>query len=82
MEFIPIKTRIMQPPKDDLYPLLDEYLTDVEENDVVLISSKVLAIHQGRCIRRSGGEKRQMRRTWGSDATSDGYRIQWRLPLR
>lgn len=50
MQYIPIKTRIMQPPKDDMYTLLDEYLTDVREGDMVLITSKIVAIHQGQCI--------------------------------
>lgn len=40
----------MQPPKDDMYTLLDEYLTDVREGDMVLITSKIVAIHQGQCI--------------------------------
>lgn len=50
MELIPIKTRIMHPPKDDLYDLLDTYVKDLQEGDIVLITSKVLAIHQGRCV--------------------------------
>lgn len=53
MEFIPIKTRIMKPPQDDLLAVLDESLTDVREGDVVLISSKVVAIHEGRCLEKS-----------------------------
>ena len=60
MEFIPIKTRIMQPPQDDLFVVLDEYLTDVKEGDVVLISSKVLAIHQGRCVPTEGTNKDEL----------------------
>ncbi len=57
MEFIPIKTRILQPPQDDLFAVLDESLTIVEEGDVVLVSSKVIAIHQGRCIPIEGTDK-------------------------
>lgn len=49
MQYIPVKTRIMQPPKDDLYDLLDEYLIGVQEGDMILITSKIIAIHQGRC---------------------------------
>jgi len=40
----------MLPPKDDLFAVLDESLTDVQEGDIILITSKVVAIHQGRCI--------------------------------
>ena len=50
MELIPIKTRIFQPPKDDMYTLFDAYLTDLEEGDIVLVTSKIVAIHQGRCV--------------------------------
>ncbi|NCU41743.1 MAG: hypothetical protein EOM19_03390 [Candidatus Moranbacteria bacterium] len=50
MEVIGIQTRIMRPPKDDIYTLFDESVVDVREKDVILISSKIMAIHQGRCI--------------------------------
>lgn len=50
MEIFPIQTRIMRPPKDDLYAVLDESLSEVREGDVLLVSSKIMAIHQGRCI--------------------------------
>ena len=50
MQFTPIKTRKLLPPKDDLYEVLDAYLPSLEEGDVLLITSKVVAIHQGRCI--------------------------------
>lgn len=50
MHYLPIKTRIMQPPKDDLFTLCDEYLTKLHEGDILLITSKVVSIHQGRCI--------------------------------
>ena len=57
MEYIPIKTRVMQPPQDDLYNVLDEYLTEVKEGDVVLVTSKVVAIHQGQCVPMEGTDK-------------------------
>ncbi len=50
MDWIPIHTKRLEPPKDDLYAVLDESLTDVQEGDIVLVTSKVLAIHQGRCV--------------------------------
>jgi coenzyme F420-0:L-glutamate ligase/coenzyme F420-1:gamma-L-glutamate ligase len=58
MEFIPIKTRILQPPKDDLFSALDESLTDVREGDIILVTSKVVAIHQGRCVKIENGEQK------------------------
>ena len=50
MEIITIKTRPLLPPQDNLFPILDEVLTDLKERDVICITSKVLAIHQGRSI--------------------------------
>jgi len=51
MQFIPIKTRKFLPPKDDLYQLLDEFLPPLKEKDILFITSKIISIHQGRCIK-------------------------------
>jgi len=50
MDFIKVKTRVMQPPKDDLYGVMDAAMPKLREGDIVLITSKVVSIHQGRCI--------------------------------
>lgn len=52
MDFIPIKTRKFVPGKDrgQLLKLLDDYLPRLQEKDVVVITSKIVAIHQGRCV--------------------------------
>lgn len=50
MQILPVKTRILRPPKDDLLAALDDALPPIREQDVVLITSKVVSIHQGRCI--------------------------------
>ena len=50
MQVIPIKTRILTPPQDDLLSVMDEYLVDVQEGDIIAISSKVVAIHEGRSV--------------------------------
>ena len=60
MEFIPIRTRVMNPPQDDLVGVLDEYLTELKNGDVVLISSKVVAIHQGRSVLVSEANKEEL----------------------
>jgi F420-0:gamma-glutamyl ligase len=57
MELIPIKTRTLHPPKDDLYAILDGVLTDVREKDVIIVTSKVVAIHEGRCVPIEGTDK-------------------------
>lgn len=51
MKFIPIKTRILTPPKDTIFEVLDESLPKLKNGDIVFITSKILAIHQGRCIK-------------------------------
>lgn len=57
MQYIPIKTRILLPPQDDLLAVLDEFLVDIKEYDIILISSKVVAISEGRCILKSAVDK-------------------------
>jgi len=44
-----IKTRRFLPPKDDLWDLLSE-IRNLEENSVMAVTSKVVAIGEGRCI--------------------------------
>ena len=58
MQYIPIKTRIMKPPQDDLFSLLDESITELKEGDVILVTSKIVAIHQGRCVPDDSIDKR------------------------
>lgn len=60
MEFISIKTKVMQPPQDDLWALLDESLKELKDNDIVLVSSKVVAIHQGRSIKIGDIERAEL----------------------
>jgi F420-0:gamma-glutamyl ligase len=46
MTFTTIKTCPMLPPQDDLYAILDIYINDIQDGDVVFITSKIIAIHQ------------------------------------
>ena len=48
LNFIPIQTRIVKPPKDEIWDILDSLV--VQDGDIVFITSKILAIHQGRCV--------------------------------
>lgn len=50
MQLIPVQTRRFELPQDDLFAVLDGALRDVQEGDVVLISSKVVAIGEGRTL--------------------------------
>ncbi len=60
MQLIPVKTRVFYPPQDDLYEILDESLSDVQERDIVLVTSKVVAIHQGRCVSMANVDKEEL----------------------
>ena len=51
MKYIPIQTRAVLPPRDNIYPILDKFLPRLREGDVLFITSKILAIHQGRCVK-------------------------------
>jgi F420-0:gamma-glutamyl ligase len=50
MQFLPIQTRPLLPPKDDLFQIFEESLPDIHDGDILFITSKVVAIHQGRCV--------------------------------
>ena len=50
MQFIKVKTRALIPPKDDLYAAMDAAMPKLREGDIDLITSKVVSIHQGRCV--------------------------------
>ncbi|MFY9457720.1 MAG: coenzyme F420-0:L-glutamate ligase [Candidatus Spechtbacterales bacterium] len=49
----PIKTRPFMPPKDDLFSLLEESIPKrrLKEGSILVVTSKVAAIGEGRCIK-------------------------------
>jgi F420-0:gamma-glutamyl ligase len=47
---IRVKTRPLVPTRDDLYDALDPALPQLLDGDVLAITSKVVAIHRGRCV--------------------------------
>ncbi|MCL2094657.1 coenzyme F420-0:L-glutamate ligase [Candidatus Saccharibacteria bacterium] len=57
-EFIPVQTRIVQPPKDEIWDIIDGL--EVREGDIVFITSKILGIHQGRCVKVGEVEKTEL----------------------
>ncbi|MDD4272080.1 MAG: coenzyme F420-0:L-glutamate ligase [Patescibacteria group bacterium] len=59
MEFIKVKTRAFLPPKDDIFKLFDKFLPSLKQGDILIVTSKILAIHQGRCVKISGKVDRQ-----------------------
>ena len=46
-----IKTKTVNPPKDDLLGKIKIALRSLKEKDIVVIASKVVSIWQGRCVR-------------------------------
>jgi F420-0:gamma-glutamyl ligase len=57
VKFLKVKTRVLVPPKDDLLAVLDEFLPEICNGDILLIATKVLAIHQGRCVSKGKVDK-------------------------
>jgi dihydrofolate synthase / folylpolyglutamate synthase len=51
MIFTPIKTKKLIPPKDNLDKLLNPILLKLKENMIVVITSKVISIVEGNCIK-------------------------------
>ena len=49
LEFIPVKTRIVHPPKDDINDIIDSL--DIKDGDIIFITSKILGLHQGRTVK-------------------------------
>jgi F420-0:gamma-glutamyl ligase len=49
MKIKAIKTRVINPPQDNIYDILDKLWEDLKEKDIIFITSKILAIHQWKC---------------------------------
>ena len=45
-----IKTRVLVPPKDNLWEVLEQSLPKLKENTILTITSKIVSICEGRCI--------------------------------
>ncbi|MBR0424094.1 coenzyme F420-0:L-glutamate ligase [Candidatus Saccharibacteria bacterium] len=58
IEVIPIKTRVVCPPKDEIWDIIDSL--KVSDGDIVFITSKIVAIHQGRTKKTTEIEKRDL----------------------
>ena len=46
-----IKTRALIPPKDDLLSVIKESIFELKEKSIIVITSKVVSIWQGKCIK-------------------------------
>lgn len=50
MKIKAIKTRLARPPKDDLFDIITRSIKNIPEGSILVIASKIVSIHQGRCI--------------------------------
>lgn len=50
MIITPIKTRVLLPPRDDLLSAIKKALPRLKEKTVLVITSKVVSVWQGRCV--------------------------------
>jgi len=60
MQFTAIKTRAMTPPRDNLFAVLDESLPELRERDILVVTSKVVALHEGRSVPIGSIEKDEL----------------------
>lgn len=58
MELIPVRTRALKAPKDNLLPELTKL--KLKEGDILAISSKVVSIHEGRTVPIEGTDKEKL----------------------
>lgn len=58
IEMLPVKTRLVRPPKDEIWDIIDGL--EVKEGDIVFITSKIMAIHQGRTRKAAGVVKEDL----------------------
>jgi len=68
----------MQPPQDDLYKELGIVLPELKNKDVLVVSSKVVAIHEGRCLDKTVTSKKDL---VASEADVIIERPYWPAPL-
>lgn len=49
MKITPIKTRVLQPPQDDLLAVLSS--VPLKNKEILVVATKVVSIYQGRCVK-------------------------------
>lgn len=59
MKIIPVQSRILKPPQDDLLTVLSSL--PIKNQDILVITSKVVSIHQGRCVKIDESRKEQQK---------------------
>lgn len=73
MQILPIKTRVFFPPKDDIFSTLKSIAGKLKEKDILVITSKIVAIGEGRCVpATTAGAKRKLVRAEAESRTAFG----------
>lgn len=60
MKVVTIKTRKFLPPRDDLFNLLKSSIPSLQENSVLVVTSKIVSIGEGRCIKSSSIDRDEL----------------------
>jgi len=60
MRTYPYKLRVLTPPKDDLKAAIRASKLTLHEGDIVAISSKVISIGEGACVRMDENDKKKL----------------------
>lgn len=81
MHISAVKTRILQPPKDDLLQAIKDSNLVLKEDDVIAVSSKVVSIHEGRCIQADEADKEELVRQ-EADLYVERADSRWRICLK
>lgn len=55
-----VKTSILTPPKDNLLEAITESKCIIQNNDIVVVSSKAVSIHEGRCVKVDESDKQTL----------------------
>ncbi|MCU0680443.1 MAG: coenzyme F420-0:L-glutamate ligase [Planctomycetes bacterium] len=58
MKIKAIKTRIFKP-SEKLLPFIEEYLPVIKEKDIVIITSKIVALSEGRVVKKNNEEDKE-----------------------
>lgn len=59
MLILPIKTRAFLPPKDDIFAVLEKTAKKLKEGDILVVTSKIVAIGEGMCVPTTTSEAKQ-----------------------
>ena len=50
LDFFTIQIPLLIPPKQNIFPILNDKISDLKDGDIVFITTKILSIHQGNCV--------------------------------